>query len=57
MNWIVWNEMRSGRGRMLQDLKRGSVWELYLASLTIRIAYFCSLKISEKFPGGMHVQI
>jgi hypothetical protein len=43
MNWSLKKSTRWGRGRILEFLKRGSVWALYLDPLTILIAAFCKV--------------
>ena len=46
MNWILEKVIRSGSGRILSFLKRGSVWELYEEPEIILTADFCNLNKS-----------
>ena len=50
INWILVNEMRSGKGSTASCLNNGSVCELYDVPATILMAFFWSLKISFKGP-------
>ena len=46
MNWILEKVIKSGSGRILSFLKRGSVWELYEEPEIILTADFCNLNKS-----------